>query len=80
MNASFYLISPEKGLPQAMNQNTAPQIKNTPAQVRIVQLPAQEELILDSQQPPLLSAEQVYAQRQSENLPDGNLSAPTFIP
>jgi hypothetical protein len=80
MNASFYLTSPEKGMNATMNQKTASQNKNTPAQVRTVQLPAQEGLTLDPQQAPLLSAEQVYAQRQLENLPDGSLSTPTFVP
>jgi hypothetical protein len=53
---------------------------STTAQVRTAQLPAQEKLTIDVQQFPLLSAEQVYAQRQYESLPDGSSSAPIFIP
>ena len=57
-----------------------PQNKADPAEVRTAQLPAQEKLSFGTQQPPPLSAEQVYAQRLSERLPDGSLSSPTFIP
>jgi len=57
-----------------------PQNKAVPAEVRTTQLPAQEKLTFETQQPPPLSAEQVYSQRLSERLPDGSLSTPPFVP
>jgi hypothetical protein len=58
------------------SQNKADQVD-----VRTAQLPAQEKITFDmQQQPPLLSAEQVYAQRQYESIPDGSICAPTYIP
>jgi hypothetical protein len=57
-----------------------PQSNTSPAQVRTAQNPAQEKMTIETQQAPLLSAEQVYAQRQHEKLPDGSLSTPTYVP
>ena len=63
-----------------MQQDKVPQKKTVRRAVRTEQLPAQEKLSFDAQDASQLPAEQVYAQRLSETRPDGNLSAPTFIP
>lgn len=63
-----------------MDQAMALQRKTIPEEVRTEQQPAQERLSLEAQDAVPLSADEVYTQRQSETLPGGNLSAPTFIP
>ena len=63
-----------------MKQGTVLQKKTARKDVRTEQLPAQEKLDIDAQDASQVSADQVYAQRLSETLPDGSLSAPTYIP
>jgi hypothetical protein len=43
-------------------------------------LPAQERIATSGESGPVLSADQVYAQRLAETPSNGDISSPTFIP
>jgi hypothetical protein len=57
-----------------------PQNKTTQNDVRTEQLPAQEKLTIEAGNSPVLSAEQVYAQRLVETPSEGGPSSPAYIP